>query len=365
LLEGDRIVYNLSLETCREHILLAKDYASLRVLRDQVHEIMQADLLLAHAIEWNHQMNDIHDRLIQRCIAMAEHELEEQGKGTPPVPYSFVLFGSGGRSEQTLWSDQDNGLIYEITGDLDVAMAVSYFADLSTKIVNGLKVVGYPPCDGDVMCSNPSWRKSLIHWKQTLQEWLSEPNWEHIRYLLIVADMRSIYGAADLVKQVKDYLFAYVMEHRAILQAMLHNTLHRKASLGIFGQLLTERYGEDAGGVDIKYGSYIPIVNGIRLLAIQAGMTEVPTLDRIAMLYEANIISHEQQTEWKRALALNLALRSKTPYQIEAGMYSSRGKLSPDLLTKELKHELKFTIHIGMKLQKFVRKKIQEEMCGS
>ena len=39
--------------------------------------------------------------------------LEDEGFGKPPVPYAFILFGSGGRSEQTLWSDQDNGLIYE------------------------------------------------------------------------------------------------------------------------------------------------------------------------------------------------------------------------------------------------------------
>jgi CBS domain-containing protein len=204
----------------------------------------------------------------------------------------------------------------------------------------------------------------LIHWKETLLGWLSEPSWEHIRYLLIVADMRCIYGETDLVKQMKDYLFAYVLENRAILESMLHNTLHRKASLGIFGQLLTERYGEDAGGVDIKYGSYIPIVNGIRLLAIQAGITESSTFDRIELLYDSNIISQEQQTEWKRAQALNLELRSRTPYQIEDGMYSSRGKLSPHLLTKELRNELKFTIHVGMNLQKLVRKKIQEEING-
>jgi CBS domain-containing protein len=106
-------------------------------------------------------------------------------------------------------------------------------------------------------------------------------------------------------------------------------------------------------------------VNGIRLLAIQAGITESSSFDRIEMLYDSNLISQEQQTEWKRAQALNLELRSRTPYQIEDGLYSSRGKLSPDLLTKELRHELKFTIHVGMNLQKFVRKKIQEEIHGS
>ena len=62
--------------------------------------------------------------------------------------------------------------------------------------------------------------------------------------------------------------------------------MHHKISLGVFGHLITERYGEDAGGFDIKYGAYIPIVNGIRLLAIQAGILATSTLERIKQLKE-------------------------------------------------------------------------------
>jgi CBS domain-containing protein len=355
-------MYKLSLESSCEHILNARDFSSLRILRDQVHEIIQMHPLLATPIEWNLRLNEIHDCFIQRCIVISENILEEQGLGAPPAAYTFVLFGSGGRSEQTLWSDQDNGMIYESREIGDKDQVSLYFKTLADCIVDGLKVLGYPPCEGDVICSNDSWRKSFIEWEKMVLEWLEEPNWEHIRYLLIVEDMRSVYGDGSIVDRLKQFVADYIKEHRSILENLLQNTLHRKTSLGIFGQLLKERYGEDAGGVDIKYGSYIPIVNGIRLLAIQEDVRETSTLERIDKLLEINAITLEQASDWKQALALNLELRSKTPFQHEDGLYSSRGKLSASQLSKQSKKELKLSLYAGIDLQKFVQKKVQQEL---
>jgi CBS domain-containing protein len=355
-------MYNLSLETSRESILKAKNYAELRKLRDQVHEIMQMHPLLSNPIQWNQLLNEAHDWLIQRSIVLSEYIMNETGYGLPPVPYAFVLFGSGGRKEQTLWSDQDNGLIYELTDHDNQELVSNYFANLAKHIVDGLKILGYPPCEGDVICSNASWRKSISDWNQMLQTWLGEPNWEHIRYLLIVEDMRAVYGDTTLVDRLKQFLGHYLSEHRPILEYLLQNTLHRKASLGIFGQLLTERYGEDAGGVDIKYGSYIPIVNGIRLMAIQAGIMETSTLERINKLFEYELVTEELANEWRSAFVLNLELRSRTPFEEVEGLYSSRGKLSARLLSKQARQELKFSLRVGIDLQKYVQKKILDEL---
>ena len=355
-------MYNLPLETSRELILKAENYAELRKLRDQVHEIMQMHPLFANSVKWNLMLNEAHDWLIQRSIALSEKIMEEAGMGLPPVPYAFVLFGSGGRKEQTLWSDQDNGMIYGFTDAGNAEQAADYFANLANHIVEGLKVLGYPPCDGEVICSNVSWRKSILDWKLMLQIWLDEANWEPIRYLLIVEDMRAVYGETSLVDKLKQFLGQHVNEHRPHLENLLQNTLHRKASLGVFGQILTERYGEDSGGVDIKYGSYIPIVNGIRLLAIQAGIMETSTLERIDKLLEYKRVSETLANDWKRAFALNLELRSKTPFQLDEGLYSSRGKISTKLLTKETRQELKFSLHVGIDLQKYVQKKILDEL---
>ena len=59
------------------------------------------------------ELNFTHDTMIRKMISLAEKRLAAEGAGEPPLPYAFLLMGSGGREEQTPWSDQDNGLVYE------------------------------------------------------------------------------------------------------------------------------------------------------------------------------------------------------------------------------------------------------------
>ncbi|MGK9617154.1 DUF294 nucleotidyltransferase-like domain-containing protein, partial [Salmonella enterica subsp. enterica] len=40
-------------------------------------------------------------------------ELTLAEKGDPDVPFSWLCFGSEGRREQTLFTDQDNGILFE------------------------------------------------------------------------------------------------------------------------------------------------------------------------------------------------------------------------------------------------------------
>ena len=58
------------------------------------------------------------------------------------------------------------------------------------------------------------------------------------------------------------------------------------------------------------------------------------------------------------AFGVALKLRDLTPYQIEDEMYTTRGKLNADQLTKEIKQELKHCLRTGIELQKYVRKSI-------
>lgn len=353
----------LSLEKILEPLDFAEDFESLRVSRDHIHEELQQSYpLSSDPVDWNEAVNSMHDSLIRRVVAIAEHRLKADGAGTPPVPYAFILLGSGGRREQTLWSDQDNGLVYSDPAEGQEQAASEYFEALSRTIIDGLCQVGYPPCEGEVVSTNSLWRKPLSGWKQRLSEWLNEPNWENMRYILITADLRCIYGEEALVEAIRQFLYARVNADKKLLEYMLKNTLHRKMSLGIFGQLITERYGEDAGGIDIKYGAYIPIVNGIRLLAIKAGLSTSNTLERINGLAAAGQFDVRLADELRQVFSQILRLRSLTPSQLEDGYYSSRGILPHGMLNKEVKHHLKLALKEGTTLQKYVQKVIRNEI---
>ncbi|NOU97935.1 hypothetical protein GC093_32615 [Paenibacillus sp. LMG 31456] len=353
----------LSLEMIRIEIQKAGDDKQLRRIRDQLHEEFEGRLLLSNSIEWNRELNQVHDLLIGKAVGLAQVNVRRDGGGEPPLPFAFVLFGSGGRGEQTLWSDQDNGLIYANPDNSVVEeQARNYFQLLAEAVSELLMHLGYPPCTGGVICTNEKWRKPLNGYRSMLYEWMQDPHWEHIRYLLILADMRIVYGEKSLVTQLLEEFYDYVLKHPIMLEYMLHNTLHHKISLGLFGQLIKERYGEDAGGVDIKYGAYIPIVSGIRLLAAQAGVMASSTEERILGLMRVGFVEEEIAHDWLEALSIALKLRSLTPFQLEEGHYTTRGKLSADGLTKERISELKLCLRIGNDLQKYVKKSVHKEI---
>lgn len=338
-----------------KQIGLADHVEELRSLRDQIHEQMEALLPSRPVEQFNVQLNEVHDAVIQRSIILAEAEMARLGNGSPPVPYAYILFGSGGRKEQTLSSDQDSGVVYQdpVT---DSAEVKRYFKELCDLIVLNLRMTGYPLCEGNVLSSNPEWCLSLSEWGSKLNHWFKEPAWEAVRYLLIIADGRCVYGEQRLIDELKDLFFTDMLNHKIILQRMLDNTLRHKVLLGFFGQLLKEQYGKDSGSLDIKYGAYIPMVNSIRLLSIQMGIRETSTLERIKMLVKAGKMSESDAIVYDQAFRVFLRLRLMTTEQNTDGLYANNGKLSSRKLTKELTEELKRSLRLGKKLQRAVFK---------
>lgn len=351
---------NFSREYMKQKIKKINHFEDLRKLRDEFNENFHRSVLphkeaILNQVEL---INGIHDLFIQRTIFLSESIMEDKGMGPPPVSYDFVLFGSGGRSEQTLWSDQDNGIIYEVIHEEDEEEVDTYFTEFSIQIVKGLEKMGYPPCDGDVVCSNLKWRKTIFQWIDMLREWFEEPHWENVRYLLITADLRAVYGKGSLTAQYKKKFFSMIESKPSILMNMMQNTLRHKILLGIFGHLIKEQYGENSGGIDIKYGAYIPMVNGIRLMALQAGILNSSTIERIRHLRERNIITGSLAEDWMNAFTLFLKLRTMTYYKLDDGHYTSNGILKVKELKKELIHELKTSLRVGKDMQRYIERNL-------
>ncbi|BBH19323.1 hypothetical protein Back11_06680 [Paenibacillus baekrokdamisoli] len=335
----------------------ADDVWTLRGLRDQIHEQMEALLSEQPVEQFYMDLNRVHDALIKRTIALSEEQMARMGNGSPPVPYAYLLFGSGGREEQTLSSDQDSGLIYGDSDDETKREEISqYFNVFSKTIVELLKQVGYPPCEGEVISTNKLWNQSLSEWKKQLNSWFEDPNWERVRYLLIVADCRLIYGKESLLLTLQDHFYSDMLKNPVIVKHMLNNTMRHKMLLGVFGQLLKEQYGEDAGSLDVKYGAYIPMVNAIRLLSIECGLRQTSTLGRIRGLVQQGKLSQANADIYSDVFRLFLKLRLMTTERNEEGFYSNSGKLASRRLTRDMIQELKSGLRIGKKLQRSVYK---------
>lgn len=253
--------------------MMAKDFDSYESIRKWKE---------AHISEYavdTFSLNQFHDLIMNKVFEAAITRLNS---GNPPCDFCWFIAGSGGRLEQGLISDQDHGIIFDISSKENE----SYFFELGKEISYGLHVVGYPYCQGKIMSSNPMWCKSFDGWLEQLYQWMEERSLESIRYLQIFYDARCLYGKGHFIQQLKAYIYQYQSGQPGLIKRLMESVMHIKNSIGPLGQFITIDYGKYQGSIDLKYSAFLPYVNAIRLLAIREGLYETSTLDRIDALLQ-------------------------------------------------------------------------------
>ncbi|RCX21711.1 CBS domain-containing protein [Fontibacillus phaseoli] len=292
---------------------------------------------------WNREAGELQDAVMSRAVSLCEEQFIEEGFGSPPASYAFVAFGSAGREEQTLWSDQDNGLIIGTNEDPE---AKTYFDQFGIRLSQILEEAGYPPCPGNVMVSNPLWRKTAVEWEKQLETWREQLGWEQVRYLMIAADLRHVSGDINLSRRLRQSMHEIFEQtsppEQNLAAAVLRNTVRHKAALNVLGQVITEQTGEHAGDFDVKYGLYLPIVNAVRYLAVEYGINASSTQDRLAQLNELEVVPFRWLESCLQAFHTALRFRSMTSYIEENGSVSGTGYLpQATLKQKEIRRELR------------------------
>lgn len=292
-----------------------------------------------------------HDLIYKYVLALALKLVTERS-GTAPSPYTFFVMGSAGRMEQSLWSDQDHGMVFKAHNSANK----SYFLELGKEISDGLAQSGYPKCSGEVMASNPLWCKSEQEWKQQLEFWAADATWESNRYLLIFADARSVSGDSSLLENVKAEYYCRI-SNQYLLKRLLQNTMCLKKGIGVLGQLLPETHGIYSGRINLKNTGFLPYVNAVRLLALKEGIGATSTLLRLKLLPETSLAKEAQQfyiLHFTKLLQFRLHHAGHHHYQ--SGHY-----VLLDSLSKKEKLDLKEILRAGEQLHATARRVIEKD----
>ncbi len=214
--------------------------------------------------------------------------------GSPPCKFAFMIMGSEGREEQTLISDQDNGLIYEdLENDKDKAYASKYFGKLAELVCNHLNTAGYKFCEGDCMAKNPKWCQPLLNWKKYFHNWIYQGSYEDLLNSSIFFDFRGVWGDLELTDQLKSFLLDSVEKRAGFLRHLTENALHFKPPIGLFGKLLVESKGEHKDSLNIKWAMQ-PIVDLARVYSLKHGIVQTNTLTRLFRLYTKHVFTNKQ-----------------------------------------------------------------------
>ena len=226
------------------------------------------------------------DKINSRVIELA---LETYGEA--PCEFCFIAMGSQGRREQTLKTDQDNGII---TGDdfKNDEKGRAYFINLAKKINHDLSIVGYKLCHGNMMASNPEWIKPLKEWKEKFTMWVNTSDADSIIDVNIFFDFRGIYGKLELANELKTHLNNITVSKGVFLYQLSHEITRFKSPIGVFGKIIGEHETHDSNLVDVKK-ILMPFTSFARLYALRAKVSDTNTLSRFEQLRNADDMSSQ------------------------------------------------------------------------
>jgi CBS domain-containing protein len=212
------------------------------------------------------------DALVRRILALAEQDL-----GPPPAPYAWLAVGSEGRMEQTLFTDQDNALVYADEG----APSRGWFADLAQRANADLERAGFPACPGGLMAR--TWHATVSEWRARFLEWIDAPSPRALLDAATFFDLRAAAGALS-IEPLLDALRA-APDHPAFLRLLARAALDFRPP-----PPLLLRLRGDASAVDLKRQGLAPVVLLARCYGLEAASRARGTAARLDAAVKAGLL---------------------------------------------------------------------------
>jgi len=216
-----------------------------------------------------------------------------------------IVMGSEGRGEQIMRTDQDNALI------IRDGYSHPDLAEFAETFNNQLANLGYPLCEGNIMMTNPMWRQPIKPFKAQISLWFKNTDPMHGIWLSAILDGEYVCGDEALLTQIREHLKVahrqadgmFVRQFvRAALQFGEVNQWWQK-----FAPLLGKPNSHD---IDLKKSGLFPLVHGIRTLALEHDILQVPSSrDRLKALVQASVLTQERADNLGEALEFFMAQR--------------------------------------------------------
>jgi len=257
----------------------------------------------------------------------------QQANGKAPMMFAWLVYGSQAREDQTMGSDQDNGLLL---AERPSEAQAEYFAKMADYVCNGLAKCGIKLCDGNIMASNPKLRLSLEEAIEEAKRWVKAPTKDAIMHFNIFLDVRCAAGDISLFKQLQRQR-APLMKQNMFLAALTRNSNEISVPLSMFQKFIYEKGRKEKDVIDLKTRAVALINNIARIYALADGVTLPNTLARLDALSENSQLSKRDATNLRDIwLFLN---RLRWRHQLVNKVTDNRVSVSS--LSSIEKHQLK------------------------
>ncbi|AIZ34533.1 putative nucleotidyltransferase substrate binding domain-containing protein [Pseudomonas parafulva] len=329
---------------------------ALVALRGEIGQLVER--MLAHGAS-STQITQIitllNDHTVCRVIelALAEH-------GDPGIAFSWLCFGSEGRREQTLHTDQDNGILFDAADAAEAEGLRARLLPLANSINQDLAQCGFSLCKGNVMAGNPELCLSRAEWAQRFAGFIREASPENLLGSSIYFDLRVVWGDEQGCEQLRQSILAQVADNRIFQRMMADNALRQRPPVGRLRDFVLTRQGNDkTATLDLKVQGLTPFVDGARLLALANGIAANNTLERLRQLVAKGVIDALDGAAFEEAYHFIQQTRMQQHQRQSRDNQPYSNRLDPDSLNHLDRRILRESLRQAQRLQSSLAQRYQ------
>jgi CBS domain-containing protein len=285
----------LSLTQVSSAIRAAQDVPTLVVLAHDIRQL--ASNLLAQGVaarQLTEMISHLNDVLTEQLVGLLAAR-----RGLDLTRACWLAFGSEGRSEQTVATDQDNGLVFESD---DPAHDRPAWLALGHEVNLALDACGYPLCKGGVMAGNPDCCLSVDEWRTRFARWMEQGGPQDLLMASIYFDLRPIAGDYELATPLRELITRRAQQLPRFRKQLADNALAHEPPLNWLGRI-------DGDTIDLKLQGTAIFVDATRLLALAHGVTHTNTRRRVEALAAGGQVPASEADVWIGAFEFLQLLR--------------------------------------------------------
>ncbi len=274
-------------------------------LRSDVSRLV--DAMLAHGADSGQVVKIIttlNDVTVRRVLEL------NLKKNDPGIPFTWLTFGSEGRQEQTLLTDQDNGILFETPDGMTEDQVREKLLPFAETVNKELAECGFTWCKGNIMASNPKLCLSGAEWDEWFLKFIDASTPQNLVYSSIFLDMRAVFGPREPLHELLEKVLGRIRKNKLFQKMLAGNAINRKPPLTMFRNF---RYAPDGDkhSLDLKRQGLAPFVESVRVFALANGVETANTLERMEALAKKGIFDEKDANAWQEAYSLIQAIRMR------------------------------------------------------
>lgn len=221
-------------------------------------------------------ISTLNDALTRRVIDLERGRHELGG-----LDWAWLGFGSEGRYEQTIATDQDNGIVFAVRAGENLHSSRTRLLHFAHAVNAALAECDFPLCKGGVMAENPKWCLSADEWLGRFDGWIDNTDPEALLRAAIFFDLRLLYGRDELVDPLRRRILARCAETPRFLRQMAEEAIKVRPPLGVLTDFVTEAPDGKGGRLDLKKHGARLFVDAARVIALAKGVEHTSTAGRL------------------------------------------------------------------------------------